>query len=71
MRTKSIREQYENTKWVTGEEEKRRFEAWKWDRTGYPIVDAGMRELYATGWMTQIVRMVAASFLVEYLRVTG
>jgi deoxyribodipyrimidine photo-lyase len=69
MRTKSIREHYENTDWVTGEEGKRRFEAWKWGKTGYPIVDAGMRELYATGWMTQSVRMVVASFLVEYLRV--
>jgi deoxyribodipyrimidine photolyase len=69
MRTKSIREHYENTDWVTGKEEKRRFEAWKWGNTGYPIVDAGMRELYGTGWMTQSVRMVVASFLVEYLRV--
>jgi deoxyribodipyrimidine photolyase len=69
MRTKSIREHYENTDWVTGQEEKRRLEAWKWGKTGYPIVDAGMRELYATGWMTQSVRMVVASFLVEYLRV--
>lgn len=69
MRTRSIREHYETTAWVTGQEEKRRLEAWKWGKTGYPIVDAGMRELYATGWMTQSVRMVVASFLVEYLRV--
>ena len=34
-----------------------------------PLVDAGMRELWHTGWMTQSVRMVVASFLVEYLRV--
>ena len=33
----------------------------------YPMVDAGMRELYATGWMHQSVRMICASFLVEYL----
>jgi deoxyribodipyrimidine photolyase len=38
MRTMSIREHYQQTKWVTGEEEKRRFEAWKWGKTGYPIV---------------------------------
>jgi len=50
-------------------EEKRNFNAWKNGQTGYPLVDAGMRELYATGWMTQSVRMVVASFLIEYLRV--
>jgi len=69
MRETSIRAHYENTEWVTGDEEKRRLEAWKWGKTGYPIVDAGMRELYETGWMTQSVRMIAASFLTEYLRV--
>jgi deoxyribodipyrimidine photo-lyase len=69
MRETSIRTHYDQTEWVTGEEEKRRFEAWKWGKTGYPLVDAGMRELYATGWMTQSVRMVVASFLTEYLRV--
>ncbi|CAB9513237.1 Deoxyribodipyrimidine photo-lyase [Seminavis robusta] len=64
-----IRAHYKDTAWVSGPEADRRFEAWKWGRTGYPIVDAGMRELYKTGWMTQTVRMVVASFLVEYLRV--
>ena len=37
--------------------------------TGYPIVDAGMRELYETGWMHNRVRMVTASFLVKHLRI--
>lgn len=69
MRSTPIRKHYQNMEWVAGEEEKRRFEAWKWGKTGFPIVDAGMRELYATGWMTQSIRMVVASFLVEYLRV--
>jgi len=69
MRDQPIRKHYESTEWVTGDEERRRLEAWKWGKTGYPIVDAGMRELYATGWMTQSVRMIVASFLVEYLRV--
>jgi deoxyribodipyrimidine photo-lyase len=41
--------------------------AWQRGRTGYPIVDAGMRELQATGWMHNRVRMVAASFLVKDL----
>jgi deoxyribodipyrimidine photo-lyase len=35
--------------------------------TGYPIVDAGLRELWATGWMHNRVRMIAASFLVKHL----
>jgi len=69
MRETCIRQHYEHTEWVTGDEEKRRLVAWQTGHTGYPIVDAAMRELWSTGWMTQSVRMVAASFLVEYLRV--
>jgi deoxyribodipyrimidine photo-lyase len=42
-------------------------EAWRRGRTGYPIVDAGMRELWTTGWMHNRVRMIAASFLVKDL----
>ena len=41
--------------------------AWQRGRTGYPIVDAGMRELWATGWMHNRVRMIVASFLVKDL----
>ena len=43
--------------------------AWQRGRTGYPIVDAGMRELWRTGWMHNRVRMIAASFLVKDLLV--
>ena len=43
--------------------------AWREGRTGFPIVDAGMRQLAATGWMHNRVRMVAASFLVKDLLV--
>jgi deoxyribodipyrimidine photo-lyase len=43
--------------------------AWKRGQTGYPIVDAGMRELWATGWMHNRVRMIVASFLVKNLRI--
>jgi deoxyribodipyrimidine photo-lyase len=43
------------------------FEAWKAGRTGYPIVDAGMRQLAATGWMHNRVRMIVASFLTKDL----
>lgn len=46
---------------------KRALQAWQEGRTGVPIVDAGMRELYATGWMHNRVRMIAASYLVKNL----
>ncbi|WP_085810125.1 deoxyribodipyrimidine photo-lyase [Sphingomonas sp. TZW2008] len=41
--------------------------AWQKGQTGYPIVDAGMRQLWATGWMHNRVRMIAASFLIKHL----
>ncbi len=44
-------------------------DAWREGRTGYPIVDAGMRQLRATGWMHNRVRMVTASFLVKDLHI--
>ena len=43
--------------------------AWMRGKTGYPLVDAGMRELWHTGWMHNRVRMVAASFLVKHLMI--
>lgn len=45
------------------------FEAWTNGRTGYPIVDAGMRELWATGWMHNRVRMIVGSFLIKDLMI--
>ncbi len=48
-------------------EDKSALEAWQRGQTGYPIVDAGMRELWATGWMHNRVRMIAASFLIKDL----
>lgn len=47
--------------------DKKLLAAWQRGRTGYPIVDAGMRELWHTGWMHNRVRMIAASFLVKHL----
>ncbi len=44
-----------------------RLEAWKFGKTGYPMVDAGMRQLLTTGWMHNRVRMIVASFLVKDL----
>lgn len=43
-------------------------QAWQRGQTGYPLVDAGLRELWQTGWMHNRVRMVCASFLVKHLR---
>jgi deoxyribodipyrimidine photo-lyase len=43
--------------------------AWQRGQTGYPIVDAGMRQLWTTGWMHNRVRMIVASFLVKHLRI--
>lgn len=43
------------------------FELWTRGHTGYPIVDAGMRQLWTTGWMHNRVRMIAASFLIKHL----
>ncbi|NLA68445.1 MAG: deoxyribodipyrimidine photo-lyase [Gammaproteobacteria bacterium] len=48
--------------------EPRLLRAWQRGRTGLPLVDAGMRELWATGWMHNRVRMVVASFLTKHLR---
>jgi deoxyribodipyrimidine photo-lyase len=42
-------------------------QAWQMGQTGYPLVDAGMRELWATGWMHNRMRMVSGSFLVKHL----
>ena len=43
--------------------------AWQRGRTGFPLVDAGMRQLWLTGWMQQSIRMVCAAFLTEYLNI--
>lgn len=55
--------------WRTGPEADADFKAWTRGQTGYPIVDAGMRELWATGYMHNRVRMIAASFLIKHLLV--
>ena len=60
------RDSYE-VRWRTGKAAEADFEAWTKGRTGYPIIDAGMRQLWATGWMHNRVRMIAASFLIKHL----
>ena len=42
-------------------------QAWRQGRTGYPLVDAGMRQLWSTGWLHNRIRVVCASFLVKNL----
>ncbi|WOL09620.1 cryptochrome-1-like [Canna indica] len=44
-----------------------KFKSWRQGRTGYPLVDAGMRELWATGWMHNRIRVIVASFFVKFL----
>lgn len=51
----------------TGAEAKKKLQAWQQGKTGFPMVDAGMRQLLATGWMHNRVRMIVASFLVKDL----
>jgi len=58
---------FDTIKTDTGTEAKRRFAAWKAGETGFPIVDAGMRQLRETGFMHNRVRMIVASFLVKDL----
>ncbi len=53
--------------WDHGSDAEERFAAWTRGRTGFPIVDAGMRQLQAEGWMHNRVRMIVASFLVKDL----
>jgi deoxyribodipyrimidine photo-lyase len=64
---KSGRSEFEFFPWRTGSDADADFRAWSRGRTGYPIVDAGMRQLWTTGWMHNRVRMIAASFLVKHL----
>lgn len=60
----SFKSKYENIKWQNDENH---FQRWCVGQTGYPIVDAGMRELNTTGFMHNRVRMVVASFLCKHL----
>lgn len=61
---KPLREQYAKFPWRRS---KKDLKAWERGQTGYPYVDAGMRQLWATGWMHNRVRMMVASFLVKHL----
>lgn len=60
----SLKKDYDIFPW---KENDKLAEKWRRGETGYPIVDAGMRQLWQTGWMHNRVRMIAASFLVKHL----
>ena len=62
----NFRKEFDKFPWAKNE---KFLKAWKKGMTGYPIVDAGMRELYETGWMHNRIRMVVGSFLVKHLRI--
>jgi deoxyribodipyrimidine photo-lyase len=59
-----LQEKYKDFPW---KEEPDLLKRWQKGQTGYPIVDAGMRQLYASGWMHNRVRMIVASFLVKHM----
>jgi deoxyribodipyrimidine photo-lyase len=61
---RSFKSKYDNIHWLNNEVA---FNDWKEGKTGYPMVDAGMRELIHTGYMHNRVRMIAASFLTKHL----
>ncbi len=61
-----LRPEYANFPWS---EDEAMLRAWQTGRTGFPIIDAGMRQLWATGWMHNRVRMIVASFLVKNLMI--
>jgi deoxyribodipyrimidine photo-lyase len=65
--TGAFRTEYDRIRWDHGTEADARFDAWREGRTGYPLVDAAMRQLSQTGYMHNRLRMVTASFLAKDL----
>ena len=63
----AFRPEYDRIAWETGPQAQQHFRAWCEGRTGYPIVDAGMRQLNQTGYMHNRLRMITASFLTKDL----
>lgn len=64
MSERALRPEFDAMRWRNDPGD---LKAWREGRTGYPLVDAGMRELWTTGWMHNRVRMIAASFLIKHL----
>lgn len=65
--SQNARANFDKMPWRDLREARGDFAAWKRGQTGYPIVDAGMRQLWTSGWMHNRVRMIAASFLIKHL----
>ncbi len=68
--SRNYREDFDRLPWrdpATDAKAASDLKAWQQGRTGYPIVDAGMRQLWQTGWMHNRVRMITASFLIKHL----
>jgi len=66
---RAFKPEYDRIRWVGGDEGARRLDAWCAGRTGYPLVDAAIAQILASGWMHNRLRMVVASFLVKDLGV--
>ena len=64
MRGRNYRAKYDDMAWRNDEET---FAAWREGQTGYPVVDAAMRQLSQTGFMYSRARMITASFLIKHL----
>jgi len=64
---RSAKPEFDRLPWREGAEAEADLAAWQQGRTGYPIVDAGMRQLWHSGWMHNRVRMIVASFLIKHL----
>jgi deoxyribodipyrimidine photo-lyase len=64
VRTQNFKSAYDRLSWLNRTDQ---FQAWKDGRTGYPVVDAAMRQMNETGWMHNRARMITASFLVKDL----
>lgn len=64
LQGKSFKSKYDNIKWKTN---KKMLQKWKEGKTGYPMVDAGMRQMNTTGWMHNRLRMIVSNFLVKNL----
>jgi len=67
MPTQSLRSHYETEQWRGTESQLR---CWQHGRTGFPLVDAGMRQLWRIGWMPNYLRHVCAQFLIEFLDIS-
>ncbi|HWJ72159.1 MAG TPA: deoxyribodipyrimidine photo-lyase [Kaistia sp.] len=65
LATRNFQPRFDSFRWA--QPDAKALEAWQRGRTGFPIVDAGMRQLWQTGWMHNRVRMITASFLIKNL----